>query len=169
MESRAGQAVAAARRGDLKEALHLAQQAWQGARDRQDERGVLEAAGQRTLGWLVPSAAGQGLDWQPADGGQPLRLEGSARIRYRGLDALGGIGVACAPDGVAWKIVNVEPAGPAGRDGRIRENDRLVSIAQGPTDPPVAVAGLDTDEVRALLRGIVGTTVVLRIAPAAHF
>jgi tetratricopeptide (TPR) repeat protein len=36
-------AVAAARRGDLREALHIAQLAWQGARERKDERGVLEA------------------------------------------------------------------------------------------------------------------------------
>jgi len=41
--SRAREAITAARRGDLKEALHLAQQAWQGAREQKDERGVLEA------------------------------------------------------------------------------------------------------------------------------
>ena len=43
LPSRAKEAVSVARRGDLKSALLLAQQAWQAARELKDERAVLEA------------------------------------------------------------------------------------------------------------------------------
>jgi tetratricopeptide (TPR) repeat protein len=49
----AGQAIAAARRGELKEALHLAQQAWQGARERKDERGILEATNAASIVHMI--------------------------------------------------------------------------------------------------------------------
>lgn len=129
--------------------------------------GVLETDGQRIPGWLVPSNVGSGLAWQPAGGGEPLPFGDTARIRFRGLDALGGVGLDCAADGGAWRIVNVDAEGPAGRDGRVREHDRLVSIAQGPHGRPLAVDGLDADEVRALLRGIVGTSVVVTVMSAS--
>jgi len=47
------QAVAAARRGDLKEALHLAQQAWQAAREQKDDRGVLEATNAASIVHMI--------------------------------------------------------------------------------------------------------------------
>lgn len=137
------------------------------AADGRGRLGLLEAEGERTLGWLVKAGDGEGLAWQPANGGQPLPLDAAARIRYRGLDALGGIGAGLARDGDCWRFVDIDAAGPVGRDGRIVMNDRLVSVAQGAAGQPIAVADIGPDEVRGLLRGIVGSTVVVTIAPAA--
>jgi exosome complex RNA-binding protein Csl4 len=137
------------------------------AADGRGRLGLLEAEGERTLGWLVKAGAGEGLAWQPANGGEPLALGVAARIRYRGLDALGGIGAGLARDGDCWRFVDIDAAGPAGRDGRIVMNDRLVSVAQGRGGRPIAVVDIGADEVRGLLRGIVGSTVVVTIASAA--
>ena len=49
----APQAVGAARRGDLKSALLLAQQAWQAAHERRDERAVLEATHAASIVHLI--------------------------------------------------------------------------------------------------------------------
>ena len=48
-----GRAIAAARKGDLKEALHLAQQAWQGARERKDERAIVEATNAASIVHMI--------------------------------------------------------------------------------------------------------------------
>lgn len=128
--------------------------------------GMLEADGQRTLGWLVTAGDESGIAWQPAGGGPPVPLGAAARIRYRGLDALGGIGAGLARDGDCWRFVDVDAAGPAGRDGRIRFGDRLVTIAQGSGGTPIPTDDLEIDVVRGLVRGIIGSTVVVTTVSA---
>jgi hypothetical protein len=137
------------------------------AADGRGRLGLLEAEGERTLGWLVKAGDGEGLAWQPANGGEPFGLGVAARIRFRGLDALGGIGAGLARDGDCWRFVDIDADGPVGRDGRIVMNDRLESVAQGGDGQPIAVADIGPDEVRGLLRGIVGSTVVMTIVSAA--
>lgn len=126
--------------------------------------GLLEAEGQPTLGWLVNLSGGAGLGWQPSAGGAPVPLGSAARIRFRGMDALGGIGVGVARDGEKWIIVDIEPDGPAARDGRLGVGDGIDWIEPGAGGQRIDTAGLSADEMRSLLRGIAGSAVLVGVS-----
>ncbi len=80
--------------------------------------------------------------------------------------SLTGIGaVLSAEDGLV-RIVRLIPGGPAERDGRLRPNDRIVAVAQG-DGPSVEVMHWPLYKVVRLIRGEIGTRVVLTVWPAS--
>ena len=133
--------------------------------------GILDTVSGRTLGCLANRAApAAGIGWLPQGAVSPGTLVAPAeplRIAYRGLAALGGVGVGLARQGTAWTVAEVIPGGPAARDGRIATGWKLESIRLDANGPPIAAGGLKPDDVRALLRGVAGSTVQLRFSDAA--
>ena len=130
--------------------------------------GRLVACETKMLGCLVAIGAKPGhLGWQPL-GIEPAvpfaSHELGARITYRGLDALGGVGIAVARQGDAWRIIELVAGGPADRDGRITVSDRVAFLAEGDNGPPNDTSALQLESIRALMRGVVGSTVRLGIA-----
>jgi hypothetical protein len=148
--------------------------------------GTLTAAGLSLRGCLVglpdgDEAAARGAAWQP-----------SCAVRAAGFRAAPGVALAAtveyvAPgaqlaDGEEWVggiggLVNQDAEGrmtvtmltedgAAARDGRLLPGDRITAVRCAPQSPFVATAGLDTETVMNLLRGRVGTPVVLRVATA---
>jgi hypothetical protein len=109
-----------------------------------------------------------GVGWHALGAVSPVAFAGpaaAARITYRGLGALGGIGVSLARHGDdAWEIVDITADGPAARDGRLRIGDRVTTIAANADGDPLPIATRKLDTVRALLRGPVGSTVRLGVA-----
>jgi hypothetical protein len=103
------------------------------------------------------------IGWQPlgATRPTPLASEGSARIDFRGLDAVGGPGLVLVREGLAtgWKVVDMPAAGPAARAGRIRVGDLVETCAEGALGSPVALRGVKADVVKLLLVGPVGSMV----------
>ncbi len=78
---------------------------------------------------------------------------------------LEGIGAALVdPDGetVVKKII---PGGAAFKDGRLKPDDRIVAVGQGPDGPLVDVSDMKLNEVVKLIRGHQGTTVRLKVLP----
>lgn len=79
--------------------------------------------------------------------------------------SLVGIGaVLRSEDGYA-KIVELVPGGPAARGGQLRENDRIVAVAQGDNEFE-DVVDMKLDRVVERIRGKKGTTVRLQVQPA---
>ncbi len=80
--------------------------------------------------------------------------------------SLVGIGaVLRSEDGYA-KIVSLVPGGPADSDKRLKPEDKVEAVAQG-DGPFVEVSGMKLDKVVGMIRGEKGTTVRLRVIPAA--
>ncbi|HEX3728000.1 MAG TPA: PDZ domain-containing protein, partial [Pirellulales bacterium] len=78
---------------------------------------------------------------------------------------LEGIGAALeAPDGetVVKKII---PGGAAAKDGRLKPEDRIVGVGQGPEGAIVQVSDMKLNDVVKLIRGHQGTTVRLSVIP----
>lgn len=127
--------------------------------------GMLVAASGRMLGSLT-NATGDagGIAWQPrgAVGPVAIRPTEPLRIVYRGLAALGGIGVGLARQGDAWVVAEVTPGGPAARDGRIAAGWKLQSVRLDATTERIAAPALKPDEIRGLLRGVTGSEVCLQ-------
>lgn len=133
--------------------------------------GILETVGGRTLGCLANRAGPEaGIGWLPRGAVSPGRLVAPAeplRIAYRGLAALGGVGIGLARQGTAWTVAEVIPGGPAARDGRVATGWKLESIRLEENGPQIAAGALKPDDVRGLLRGVAGSAVQVQFSDAA--
>jgi hypothetical protein len=132
--------------------------------------GRLEADGGVMLGCLANGAEpAAGVAWQPQGAVKPVSIgvETPLRISYRGIAALGGTGVEFAKQGPAFVATEIIAGGPAERDGRIKAGWRLESIRLDAAAQPIEAGPLKPADLRGLLRGVVGSTVVLKVADPA--
>lgn len=80
--------------------------------------------------------------------------------------SLAGIGAVLVDiDGYAT-IRELVAGGPASLSGQLQVGDRIVGVAQGPTQAMDDVVGRRLDDTVALIRGAVGSTVRLDVLPA---
>lgn len=77
-----------------------------------------------------------------------------------------GIGALLGTEDEYCQVNEVIAGGPAERDGRLKEGDRIVSVGQGADGDLVDVVGWRNDEIVDLIRGEKGTVVRLGILPA---
>jgi len=77
-----------------------------------------------------------------------------------------GIGASLQLDDDFVQIVTIIPGGPAAIDGKLKPNDRITGVAQGPEGDMVDVVGWRLDDVVDLIRGPASTVVRLQIIPA---
>jgi carboxyl-terminal processing protease len=77
-----------------------------------------------------------------------------------------GIGASLQLDDDYVQIVTIIPGGPAAIDCKLKPNDRITGVAQGPEGDMVDVVGWRLDDVVDLIRGPANTTVRLQIIPA---
>jgi len=133
--------------------------------------GLLTSGETRLLGCLAACADGQ-VGWQPLGATRPVAFAGkntAASIDYLGLDVVGGPGVTLTRQGRSgdWTVVDVTTEGPAARDGRLRADDRVATIAEGAFGSPVDLVTAKADSVRLLLVGPVGSMVRLGVVREA--
>lgn len=127
--------------------------------------GRLSAGDVTLLGCLVGTGSAGLPGWQPlgARAGVPFAARSVAgRIIYRGLDALGGVGVALVRRGDDWQVADVVPGAAADRCGRIHAGDRVTAISQADGEP-IPTRGRRDAELRALVAGPIGSTVRLHV------
>lgn len=79
---------------------------------------------------------------------------------------LQGIGAVLQSDEDYTKVSSLVVGGPAQKQGQLKPNDKIVSIAQGADGEFVDVVGWRLDEVVKLIRGPKGTLVRLEVIPA---
>jgi carboxyl-terminal processing protease len=77
-----------------------------------------------------------------------------------------GIGASLQLEDDYVQIVTIIPGGPAAIDGKLKPNDRITGVAQGPEGDMVDVVGWRLDDVVDLIRGPANTVVRLQIIPA---
>lgn len=79
---------------------------------------------------------------------------------------LQGIGAVLQTEDDYTKVSSLIFGGPAQKQGQLKPNDKIVSIAQGADGELVDVVGWRLDEVVKLIRGRKGTIVKLEVIPA---
>lgn len=79
---------------------------------------------------------------------------------------LQGIGAVLQSDEDYTKVSSLVVGGPAHKQGQLKPNDKIISIAQGVDAELVDVVGWRLDEVVKLIRGPKGTIVRLEIIPS---
>ncbi|MDR7089740.1 carboxy terminal-processing peptidase [Cellvibrio fibrivorans] len=79
---------------------------------------------------------------------------------------LQGIGAVLQSDEDYTKVSSLVVGGPAQKQGQLKPNDKIVSIAQGVDGEFVDVVGWRLDEVVKLIRGPKGTIVRLEVRPS---
>ena len=79
---------------------------------------------------------------------------------------LQGIGAVLQSDEDYTKVSSLVAGGPAQKQGQLKPNDKIVSIAQGSDGEFVDVVGWRLDEVVKLIRGPKGTIVRLEVIPS---
>lgn len=79
---------------------------------------------------------------------------------------LQGIGAVLQSDEDYTKVSSLVAGGPAQKQGQLKPNDKIVSIAQGVDGEFVDVVGWRLDEVVKLIRGPKGTIVRLEVIPS---
>jgi carboxyl-terminal processing protease len=79
--------------------------------------------------------------------------------------SLFGIGAQLSEDDGYCTIRSLVPGGPATKSKLLKENDRIVAVAQG-GKPPVEVVDMELEKVVQLIRGPKNTEVRLTISPA---
>lgn len=79
---------------------------------------------------------------------------------------LQGIGAVLQSDEDYTKVSSLVVGGPAQKQGQLKPNDKIVSIAQGVDGEFVDVVGWRLDEVVKLIRGPKGTIVRLEVIPS---
>lgn len=79
---------------------------------------------------------------------------------------LQGIGAVLQSDDDYTKVSSLVVGGPADKEGQLKPNDKIVSIAQGIKADFVDVVGWRLDEVVKLIRGPKGTLVRLEVIPS---
>lgn len=132
--------------------------------------GMLDATSGRMLGCLGNAAGGAGgIAWQPrgAVGPVSIRPTEPLRVVYRGLAALGGVGIRLAKKADAWVVTELTSGGPAARDGRIAAGWKLESLRLDEAAEPIAASGLKSEEIIGLLRGVTGSAVRLQFIDPA--
>jgi carboxyl-terminal processing protease len=77
---------------------------------------------------------------------------------------LEGIGAVLRSEGGDTIVVEVVPGGAAGKDGRLKPNDKIIGVAQG-NGKFVDVVEMKLREVVKLIRGHSGTKVELKVLP----
>ena len=77
--------------------------------------------------------------------------------------SLQGIGATLTWRDSYTMVMSLVPGGPAAKDGRLRPGDRIVAVAQSPTEEPQTVVGMPLDKVVRLIRGRKGTKVYLTV------
>lgn len=78
---------------------------------------------------------------------------------------LQGIGAVLQSDEDYTKVSSLVAGGPAQKQGQLKPNDKIISIAQGNDGEFVDVVGWRLDEVVKLIRGPKGTVVRLEVIP----
>ncbi len=78
---------------------------------------------------------------------------------------LSGIGAVLSSEDGYTKVVEVVQNGPADKEGTLRENDRIIAVAQEGGEP-VDVMDMPLSKVVTLIRGKEGSRVTLTILPA---
>jgi len=78
---------------------------------------------------------------------------------------LEGIGAALQYDDGYTKVTNVIPGGPADKDGRLKADDRVISVAQDEGSEFVDVVDMNLNDVVKMIRGKAGTVVQLKLLP----
>lgn len=78
---------------------------------------------------------------------------------------LEGIGASLQSQDGVTVVKRIVPGGAADRDGRLKVEDRIVSVAQGESGEPVDVADMKLDDVVQMIRGKAGTIVRLGVMP----
>jgi carboxyl-terminal processing protease len=79
--------------------------------------------------------------------------------------SLFGIGAKLNEDDGYCTIKELVPGGPAAKSKLVKENDRIIAVAQG-NQPAVDVVDMDLEKVVGQIRGPKGTEVRLTISPA---
>ena len=98
------------------------------------------------------------VEYVPRPGREPV---GEAQVE------LGGIGGVVSQDAQGFFVVDMlSEDGAAAQDGRLRPGDRLLEIKPRPDGGFVPTKGHDVQTVMNLMRGRVGSQVVLRVAAA---
>ncbi|MCX6971606.1 MAG: carboxy terminal-processing peptidase [Verrucomicrobia bacterium] len=78
--------------------------------------------------------------------------------------SLVGVGAVLRNDDGFAKVMEVVPGGPADRDGRLKENDRIAAVAQGDGEFE-DVVDMKLDKVVEKIRGKKGSVVRLQVIP----
>lgn len=131
--------------------------------------GRFDAEAGRMVGCLANMAPAGGVAWQPLGAVRPVPIADQlpARILFRGINGLGGVGLEFARQGKEFRVASLVAGGPAARDGRIQRGWRLDAIRLDPAAQPIETGSLKPEDVRGLLRGVVGSSVVLTVADPA--
>jgi len=83
--------------------------------------------------------------------------------------SLVGIGAMLRPEDGAARIVSLMPGGPAASDkseSRLRPGDKIIAVAQG-DEPPVSILHWPLYRAVRIIRGEIGSRVVLTVIPAS--
>ena len=154
------------------------------ARELPGRVGTLLADGVRMKGCVVDGREWEaGIAWQPQGAVAASPLAGDAQgvvdatIEYvprpgreptdDGQVEIGGIGGMVNQDAGGFFVVTMlSEDGAAAQDGRLQPGDRLLAIRPRPEGGFVATKGHDVTTVMNLMRGRVGSPVVLRVAAA---
>ncbi len=83
--------------------------------------------------------------------------------------SLVGIGALLRPEDGTARVASLIPGGPAAsdtRDARLRPGDKIIAVAQG-DEPPVSIMHWPLYRSVRLIRGTVGSRVVLTVIPAS--
>ncbi|MFH0736091.1 MAG: carboxy terminal-processing peptidase [bacterium] len=80
--------------------------------------------------------------------------------------SLEGIGAQLSLDNDYTKVSKIIVGGPAEKGGKLKENDKIIAVAQGDTGKMVDVVGWRLDDVVKLIRGAKGTLVRLSVLKA---
>ena len=78
---------------------------------------------------------------------------------------LEGIGASLQSEDGVTVVKRIVPGGAADRNGKLKVEDRIVSVGQGDEGEMVDVADMKLDDVVAMIRGAAGTTVRLGVMP----
>jgi hypothetical protein len=122
------------------------------------------------VGWLPQGAAGPATLAVPATGLDAVVEYVPRPDRETPDDAqveIGGIGGMVNQDALGFFVVTMlSEDGAAAQDGRLQPGDRLLAIKPRPEGGFVQTKGHDVQTVMNLMRGRVGSEVVLRVAAA---
>ncbi len=81
--------------------------------------------------------------------------------------SLTGIGAILQYDEGAAKIERLSKGGPAERDGRLQPGDKIIAVGQGDGEEPVSILFWPLYRSVRLIRGPIGSKVVLHVIPAS--
>ena len=62
-------------------------------------------------------------------------------------------------------VAKIVPGGAADKYGKLKKDDQIISVGQGPTGEMVDVVGMKLNDVVKMIRGDAGTVVRLGVIP----